>query len=261
MSVGIGHAEIEEVPIAVLDFETTGLTPGFDRVVEVCVVRREPGREPRVVLDTLVNPLRAVAGTEIHGITDEDVEEAPTFLQVAGDLLDAVSGCVVSAYNVYFDMRFLCSELQAVGVQAEPPHFCLMYMRPMLGLGGRCTLEEACRVHKIPYRAAHIAAQDVLASTRLLVLYLSVLAERRIHTYADMASLKSYKFTKSFACDPLLESGAYRVACGGEKLSRSSTPVALPVDDTKHRVGEYWDALKTVLADLEITDVEMEYVI
>jgi DNA polymerase-3 subunit epsilon len=70
MASGIVDSRIQETPIAILDFETTGLTPGYDRVVEVCVMRCVPGQAPRIVLDTLVNPLRAVAATEIHGITD-----------------------------------------------------------------------------------------------------------------------------------------------------------------------------------------------
>jgi DNA polymerase III epsilon subunit-like protein len=82
---GIVDRCIHESPIAVVDFETTGLTPGFDRVIEVSVVRLDPGKEARLVLDTLVNPMRPVAATEIHGITDADVAKAPRFHEIAGE--------------------------------------------------------------------------------------------------------------------------------------------------------------------------------
>ena len=55
-SRGIHDLPVAQTPIAVFDFETTGLNPGYDRVVEVSVIRIDPGRPPRLVLDTLVNP-------------------------------------------------------------------------------------------------------------------------------------------------------------------------------------------------------------
>ena len=129
---GVGPLLIGDTPLAVIDFETTGLTPGVDRVVEVAVARLEPGCEPQLVLDTLVNPQRRVAATEIHGITDEDVSDAPSFAEVAGDLVEALAGCVVTAYNVYFDISFLSHELKSAGLNHVPPHMCLMYFRPRL---------------------------------------------------------------------------------------------------------------------------------
>ncbi len=66
---GVLHQNLNETPIAVLDFETTGLTPGFDRVVEVSVVRVDPGAPPRLIFDTMINPDRRMAATEVHGLT------------------------------------------------------------------------------------------------------------------------------------------------------------------------------------------------
>ncbi|MFM7923727.1 MAG: exonuclease domain-containing protein [Planctomycetaceae bacterium] len=106
--VGILGRVIAETPVAVLDFETTGLTPGGDRVVEVSVVRVDPGGgPPRLVLDSLVNPGRPMGATEVHGIRDADVRSAPRFHEISDELVRATAGCVVAAYNAYFDMRFL----------------------------------------------------------------------------------------------------------------------------------------------------------
>ena len=141
---GIREASIFDTPIAVVDFETTGLAPETDRVIEVSVVRLDPGESPRLVFDTLVNPSRPVAATHVHGITDEDLLDAPGFADIADGLCEALAECVFSAYNVYFDMSFLRSELQRVGIDEVPPHFCLMHMRPMLGLGKTCNLAKVC---------------------------------------------------------------------------------------------------------------------
>ena len=107
---GILDSRIDETPIAIIDFETTGLTPGYDRVLEISVVRKDPGQAPRLVFDTLVNPRRRVSATEIHGITDQDVAGAPYFEDVVGDFLHAISDCVIAAYNVYFDIKFFTYE-------------------------------------------------------------------------------------------------------------------------------------------------------
>ena len=65
--------------LAFIDFETTGLTPGLDRVVEISVFKMEPGKSLCLAFDTLVNPLRPMAATEIHGISNAGVADAPTF--------------------------------------------------------------------------------------------------------------------------------------------------------------------------------------
>jgi DNA polymerase-3 subunit epsilon len=168
---GITDQVIAETPISVLDFETTGLSPGPDRVVEVSVVRMEPGRSPRLVFDTLVDPGRRVAATSIHGITDDHVAGAPAFDEIAGDLVRALSDSVVAAYNVYFDMRFLEFELAGSGLACSPPYFCLMWMRPMLALGDRCGLGRALAEHGIAHTGAHTASGDCLASASLMEQY------------------------------------------------------------------------------------------
>src|SRR5512134_1746588 len=102
---GILGVAVGEVSVAVVDIETTGLHAGADRVVEMSVVRVDPGGQPVLAVNTLVNPRRPVAATEIHGITDDDVADAPTFADIAGDVAGAISDAVLMAYNVYFDMR------------------------------------------------------------------------------------------------------------------------------------------------------------
>jgi DNA polymerase-3 subunit epsilon len=253
---GILDRPIHDTPIAVLDFETTGLTPGHDRVVEVSVVRRDPGQRPRLVLDTLVNPLRPMAATEIHGITDDDVREAPRFEEIAGELLAALSDCVMAAYNVYFDLKFLRYELQQAGVAQVPPHLCLMYLRPMLGLGCRCKLEEACRAHGIHYQQSHVAAHDAQASAELLELYLQDLRQRQIHTFHDLARLGSYKFTQSWTGPPL-SAPRFSLPRAARLWSRVGHVPQRSVDPLQAALRSYWDTLKAVVADLVITDEEL----
>lgn len=193
---------ILQTPIAVLDFETTGLNAGGDRVVEASVVRMEPGRAPELVFDSLINPMRPMAATHVHRITDADVADAPTFGEVGAEFLDAIAGCVVCAFNVYFDIKFLGDELERLSVRELPPHFCLMYMKPMLGLGKACGLAKACAQEGVKITGAHAAAADTLASAELLEHYLQRLDGLGVRSFGDLAARKRYKFVESFARDP-----------------------------------------------------------
>lgn len=265
-SSGIMDRAVNEMPIAVIDFETTGLTPGLDRVVEVSVVRMEPGKYPELAFDTLVNPVRSVAATEIHGITDEDVADAPVFEEIAGDFVRAISDCIVAAYNVYFDIKFLAYELNQAGLEGLPPHLCLMYMRPMLGLGKRCTLGDACNCHGIPHSMTHTSAGDADAAAHLMTLYLEKMKRSEISTFGDLAQLKNYKFVRSFENRPFSKSLVADISPSDSVRSRSFQGQTSLADRKvsssipkmpSNPLAEYWDALKAALADFQITDDEL----
>ncbi|MCA9037827.1 MAG: 3'-5' exonuclease [Planctomycetaceae bacterium] len=259
MATGIATRQIEDTPVAVIDFETTGLTPGYDRVVEASVVRIDPGEKPRLVFDTLVNPSRPMAATEIHGISDADVANAPRFHDIAGEMLAATKDCVIAAYNVYFDIKFLAFELSNAGVRHDPPHFCLMYLRSMLGLGSRCKLEVACRQHGVDYSASHVAAHDALAAGQLFCNYLPEIRQQNVRTYDELAALKTYKFNNSFDHEPFPDPTAFGLQRFDAVVSRAGFRVS--IDPVRQAIAGYWDTLKTVLADLEITDEELAYVL
>lgn len=200
---GILSYPVHDTPVTVVDLETTGLWPGHDRILEISVVRIDPGRAPRLAFDTLVNPMRPVAATEIHGITDRDVSDAPTFGEVAGDFARAIAGSVLTAYNVYFDISFIHAEFAEAGLPIRPPHLCLMYLRPLLGMGRRCRLHEACFAHKVKTAPAHTGASDALAAAELMDLYLADMRRQGIVTFADLARGRSYKFLDSLRRAPV----------------------------------------------------------
>lgn len=206
MKQGILNLSILDTPIAVVDFETTGLSADYDRVVEVSVVRVEPGGKKRtLVLDTLVNPRRPVAATEIHGITDGMVKHAPEFKDVWPAMHAALSGCVVAAYNAYFDMRFLTSEAQRAGDSIHVPYFCLMYMRSLIGVGKRCGLDVACHQHGIRLNDAHRSARDAMATAELIPAYFETMRATGLRTFADLSRVGTHKYLQSFLHSPLTQ--------------------------------------------------------
>jgi DNA polymerase-3 subunit epsilon len=265
---GVLNKSIPETPIAIFDLETTGLNAGTDRVVEISVVRIDPGKESKLLLDSLVNPNRKMAATEIHGITEEDVKDAPKFEDVAGELLRSIYDCVLASYNIYFDISFLQYELGRVGFRQLPPHLCLMYMRPMLSLGNRCCLEKACEGFGFKHLNAHQSAADVLSSAKLWPIYLREIEHRGLRIFADLTRLKPYKFLESLARDPFVPPAAEKLPHAARLKSRSErlAPFVQPAPagekaaslqvDARHA---YWEALKAVLSDLDVSHEEMKY--
>lgn len=264
VSRGISARQIADTPIAIFDTETTGLYPGGDRVIEIAIVRIEPGGEPIVVLDTLVNPGRPVSATEIHGITDSDVADAPSFAEVTPVVVEALSGSVFASYNVYFDSKFIREELGRAGVGSFPPHLCLMYMRPMLGLGNRCSLRDACDHSGIVHSKAHHAAADALAAAALWKQYLQVCRDAGIKTFGQLAAKRSYKFTLSFDDSLLakasrLTSLAVKTKSRGSSAAELAAPARAVQSDRQPVLAAYWDALTAALSDLTVTPHEIFY--
>lgn len=262
-SSGIPDLEIRSTPLAIVDLETTGLLAGGDKIVEIGVVRLEPARPATTVLDTLVDPHRPVTATEIHGITDADVIGAPGFEELAGNTVEALGGAVMASYNVYFDARFLGLELSQAGVTQLPPYLCLMYMRCLLDLGRKCTLDDACRGLAISHTVGHHAATDALACAKLWQAYTAIMVERGLRTFGDLSKAHSYKFMDSFACN-FFDEGTAKALPRASRLKPRSHDASVPatVSPSSGRVqalAEYWDSLMSALSDLTLTDVEVDY--
>jgi DNA polymerase III epsilon subunit-like protein len=265
--MSVSDRRLEETPIAVLDFETTGLSPKTGaRVIEVGVVRveAEDRQAPVVILNTLVDPQGPVYATRIHGITDEDVFGAPLFAELAGDLGAALEDAVIVAFNASFDIAFLEGELHRIpkGKAAwVPPHLCLMYLRPLLGLGCRCSLSEACQAYGVN-EPAHRAVDDAVAAAQLWLVYRKHAVEQGARTFGDLKADR-YKFAKSF--DSRLFDLAIVDQLGPRPCPTAFKPrvaekprvVSEPVDAVAIRRRRYWHDLVSAFADGMITDQEV----
>lgn len=105
-------------PIAFFDLETTGINISNDRIVELSVLKISPnGKEEW--LTSRINPEMSIPpqSTAIHGITDEDVANAPTFKEIAKKLVHFLEGCDLAGYNaIKFDIPVLAEEFLRVDV-------------------------------------------------------------------------------------------------------------------------------------------------
>jgi len=105
-------------PIAFLDIETTGINVSTDRIVEISVLKISPsGKEEWLV--SRVNPDMPIPpkSTAIHGITDQDIEKAPRFKEIAKRLGAFLEGCDLAGYNaIKFDIPVLAEEFLRVNI-------------------------------------------------------------------------------------------------------------------------------------------------
>jgi DNA polymerase III subunit epsilon len=267
------NKRLRDTPFASIDLETTGLSPkGGARIVEVSVVRVDPGCHPALVLDTLVDPNGPVLCTSIHGITDEDVVGAPTFQQVVGALIRALEGTLVGAFNASFDMSFLSAEGQLAhkGLTGRlPPHVCLMWMRPLLGLSQRCTLEAACQQHGLR-AGTHRAAEDALACAHMWCHYVEAAERRGIKTLADLKDAGTHKYLSTLEWAPYSQVDLRRLEQADWPIplkprSQSITPPTQQIPagastelDARARVRMYWRALVDALSDDQLTSREWD---
>ena len=110
-----------ERPLCVFDLETTGLQITKDRIVQIAVIKLfEDGHTE--TFNELVNPVQTISAeiSEIHGITNEMVADAPTFEALAPRLLEFIGNADLAGYNSNkFDIPVLSEELLRCGIDFD----------------------------------------------------------------------------------------------------------------------------------------------
>ncbi|MBQ5996501.1 MAG: 3'-5' exonuclease [Bacteroidales bacterium] len=108
-------------PIVFFDLETTGINISTDRIVEISYIKVYPdGHEDTKTLR--INPTIPIPpeATRIHGISDDDVRDAPTFKQVAADIVHIFEGADIGGYNSNkFDLPLLAEEFLRADVDFD----------------------------------------------------------------------------------------------------------------------------------------------
>lgn len=165
------HQPLSETTFAILDVETTGLSPAYGhRVCEVACLRVCNGVE----LDrftSLVDPRRPISpgAFRVNGITPQILLGAPFFDAVADALLQVIHGAVLVAHNAPFDLGFLAAELE---IARRPPLECPVV--DTLGLVRRAysfasnSLSAVAGVLGLETKPTHRAMDDVDATFLLL---------------------------------------------------------------------------------------------
>src|SRR5436190_19387461 len=158
-------------PLAVIDLETTGTNLSTDRIIEIAIVKLLPdGNEVRK--RKIINPQMPIPPvvTELHGITDEMVKDAPTFKQVAHELKQVLDGCDLAGYNSNrFDIPMLMEEFLRAEVDSDMRNRKLVDVQKIFHLMEQRTLSAAYKFYcNKNLEQAHSAQADALATLEIL---------------------------------------------------------------------------------------------
>jgi DNA polymerase-3 subunit epsilon len=159
-----------EAPLAIVDLETTGTRPALDRVTEIAVIEVQ-GFEVTGEWSTLVNP-GILVPSEIQaltGITQQMVEDAPRFADLAEVLYERLEGRIFIAHNARFDYGFLRHEFERAGIRFHAKTLCSVRLSRRLYAGeGRHDLDSVIARHGIACSARHRAMGDADALWQFL---------------------------------------------------------------------------------------------
>ncbi len=183
---------LDETVYAVVDLETTGSVIGVDEIIEIGIVLVQDGRivrryESMIWTDRTIPPWVA----RLTGIGNADLEGAPTFSDVAEELVELLDGCVFVAHDIRFDLPFLRWEFGRRGV-ARPAvtGLCTLQLSRDLwpDLESR-SLPDLARRFGVMHDHPHRAADDAAATAGVLLAALADARERGLGDLADLYRL------------------------------------------------------------------------
>lgn len=156
------------------DTETTGLKHFEDRIIEIGWARYDHEAREWTKTSHLVNPGIPISeeSVEITGITDEMVADAPTFAELACEVADELSNCLLIAHNRGFDVAFLQKEMQRAGVRyAAPPTLCGLELakKTRAGQGRSNKVETLAGVFGLEVDDLHRAGDDAKAAGQIFL--------------------------------------------------------------------------------------------
>ena len=158
-------------PLAVLDLETTGLKTDVDRIVEIAIVKIDSdGKTSEYVKK--VNPQMPIPteATAVHGIRNEDVQDAPVFKTIAQEVDTFLHDCDLGGFNLSsYDLRLLLREFERAGIKFSLDGRAIIDAKQIYHAKEPRTLEAACRFYlNRDHAHAHSALDDAIATWQVI---------------------------------------------------------------------------------------------
>jgi len=159
-------------PLAFIDLETTGVNLATDRIIEIAIVKVLPDGK-RSVKRKLINPGMPIPkqSSDVHGITDEMVKDAPAFKEVAHELKQMLDGCDIGGYNSNrFDIPLLVEEFLRADVDFDMKGRRLLDVQNIFHKMEQRTLSAAYKFYcNKNLDGAHSAEIDASATHEILI--------------------------------------------------------------------------------------------
>ncbi|MBI3501722.1 MAG: 3'-5' exonuclease [Bacteroidetes bacterium] len=176
-------------PLAFFDIETTGLNIASDRIVEISILKIYPPEGNKKESKTiLINPTIPIPKevTKIHGISDVDVADAPTFSECGKELSDFLHDCDLAGYNCnYFDIPLLMEEFLRAGIDFDVKDRKFVDVQGIFHKKEERTLTAAYKFYcGKSLEKAHSAEADITATAEIL--------EAQLERYPDLQNDVAY---------------------------------------------------------------------
>jgi DNA polymerase-3 subunit epsilon len=186
----VADARLEALNYVVFDTETTGLLPQQgDEIVQIAALRIVNGRIVEgEVFDTLVNPGRPIppVSTEVHGITDAMVADAPDVMEALRRFHRFAEGSVLVAHNAPFDIQFLRRREEALGLRFDHPVLDTVLLSAVI-FGQHEVHSLDALAHRmgvtIPEESRHTAIGDTIATAEVFTRLVRALQGRELATF------------------------------------------------------------------------------
>ena len=158
-------------PLVFIDLETTGTNLSTDRIVEIAIIKVFPDGS-RAVKQKIINPQIPIpkSSSDIHGITDDKVKDAPTFKQVANELKQFIDDADLSGYNSNrFDIPLLMEEFLRAGLDIDMTDRKMVDVQHIFHMMEKRTLGAAYKFYcEKELLDAHSAEADATATWEIL---------------------------------------------------------------------------------------------
>jgi DNA polymerase-3 subunit epsilon len=155
---------------AIVDIETTGGSARIEKITEIAVYLHD-GNEITGEFVSLVNPERNIPYfiTNLTGITNDMVEDAPRFYEIARQIIEMTEGRIFVAHNARFDYSFIRQEYKSLGFNFKRSILDTVALSRKLLPGHKSySLGNICKDLSITINGRHRAAGDALATAKLL---------------------------------------------------------------------------------------------
>ncbi|MFW6024293.1 MAG: putative nucleotidyltransferase substrate binding domain-containing protein [Dichotomicrobium sp.] len=190
MHAGDSATPLSTLNSVALDTETTGLDPARSRVIQIGMVRivGEDVLEDQAYQE-LVNPHIPIPpeSSDIHGITDDFVQNSPDFSEVADDISLFIGSHILIGYNIGFDLSILSNEFKRIHRPFRPRRWLdIAALSRVVWPGSpEFSLETIADRLKIPLTDRHTALGDAVIAARIFVRLLPGLRQRGVVTLAE----------------------------------------------------------------------------
>ncbi len=191
----ISKLAVDEANFCVVDVETTGLSPRFNGIIEIGLVKVS-GLKIVDRFHSYVNPGKDIPYfiTQLTGITNEDVYEAPFFEDIADEVIEFIGDNILSAHNFSFDNSFLKKEFRYCGKEpAENLNLCTLKLsRRLFPMLRSKSLGVVCNHLNLKNTKAHSAIGDAEVTAKLLIKLIKELKTK--HDIHQVDQLLNFQF-------------------------------------------------------------------